>query len=78
MNYFQTKAYRNAINPLKAFESAQPKHPRIHGILGICYENVNDLQSAYNQYLLQVKIDTQSDIGRHASTRIEVLRTRIR
>ncbi len=78
MNYFQTKAYRNAINPLKVFESAQPKHPRVHGILGICYENINDLQSAYNQYLVQVKIDTQSDIGRHASTRIEALRTRIK
>jgi len=78
MNYFQTKAYRNAINPLKVFESAQPKHPRIHGILGICYENINDLQSAYNQYLLQVKIDAQSDVGKHASSRIEVLRTRIR
>jgi predicted Zn-dependent protease len=71
LSYYRTGNYRAAINPLQAVAQASPKSKTIHGILGQCYENVNDLPSAYEQYKLQVQVATDSDVGRHASTRVQ-------
>jgi len=78
MSYFKTKAYTSAIPHLKLFAQAQPKHPSIHGVLGICYEGVNDLSSAYNEYALQLKVNPNNEMGKQATSRVEVLRQRIR
>jgi len=78
MSYFKTKAYTSAIPHLKLFAQAQPKHPSIHGVLGICYEGVNDLSSAYNEYALQLKVNPNNEMGKQATSRVEVLRQKIR
>jgi Flp pilus assembly protein TadD len=76
MSYFKTGTYKTAVNHLKPFADAQPKHPTIHGVLGICYENVGDANSAYNQYLMQVKVAPNNDMGKQAAGRINTLKSR--
>jgi tetratricopeptide (TPR) repeat protein len=71
LSYYRTGNYRAAINPLQAVAQASPKSKTIHGILGQCYENVNDFPSAYAQYKLQVQVAADSDVGRHASMRVQ-------
>ncbi len=73
MGYYRTKSYRNAIAYLKPFADAQPKHPRVHGILGMCYENVGDVNNAYNEYVKQAKIDPNSDVGKTSVERARSL-----
>ncbi len=74
MSYYMTNNYRTAIPHLKMFAEARPKHAEIHGVLGICYENANDLQSAYNEYVTQVRVAPDNEMGKHAATRIPVLK----
>jgi beta-barrel assembly-enhancing protease len=76
LSYYRTSNYRAAITPLQAVAQASPKNKSIHGILGRCYENVNELPAAYEQYKLQVQLATDSDVGRHASTRVQEWKTR--
>lgn len=78
MSYFKTKAYGTAINHLKPFANAQPKHPMIHGILGTCYENVNDPNSAYREYAVQLNVAPNNDMGKRAATRVEALRGKVK
>lgn len=74
MSHFKTRNYKTAIRHLRTVSEAQPSHPEIHGILGICYENINDIQSAYEQYVTQLKVNPTNEMGRHAASRIAVLR----
>ena len=73
MDYFRMASYKNAIPYLKAYADIQPKHPEVHGVLGICYESTDDRQSAYNEYLAQVKVAPSNDMGRYAQSRLGVL-----
>ncbi|HOD75667.1 MAG TPA: hypothetical protein PKJ17_06545, partial [Syntrophorhabdaceae bacterium] len=61
--------YRYAIGYLKPFSEAAPRHPRIHAILGQCYEAVGDYQSAYGQYTMQLKVAPNNDAGGVARSR---------
>ncbi len=74
MSYYKMRMYKTAIPHLKLFSEAHPKHPEIHGILGICYENINDLYSAYEEYVMQLKVNPTNEMGRHAASRVGVLR----
>jgi hypothetical protein len=47
-------------------------------VLGQCYENVNDLQSAYTEYMLQIQIDANSDIGKMSTSRANAIKSSIR
>jgi beta-barrel assembly-enhancing protease len=78
MTYYRTRSYRSAIEHLNNFAEAQPKHPGVHGVLGQCYENVNDPQSAYNEYMLQIQIDANSDIGKLSTSRAKAIKSSIR
>lgn len=75
MSYFRMNNFKSSIPHLKAFSGAQPKHPEIHGRLGICYENVGDVSAAYQEYVLQVKIAPDNEMGRYAASRIAILKT---
>lgn len=77
MSHYKRREYRPAISRLKPVADARPKHPTIHGVLGQCYENINDPQSAYNQYVLQTQVDARSEIGRQSASRAEALRPSI-
>ncbi|MBN2654759.1 MAG: M48 family metalloprotease [Nitrospirae bacterium] len=74
MSYFRLNSYKSAVPYLKGFAEAQSSHPEVHGALGICYENLNDLLSAYNSYVLQVRVAPNNEFGRHAASRMAVLR----
>jgi predicted Zn-dependent protease len=74
MSYFRMNNYQSAIPHLKAFAEAQPKHPEVFGTLGICYEKSGDLSSAYQAYALQVRVAPDSEMGKHAASRIAILK----
>jgi len=78
MSYYRTRSYRSAIEHLSNFAEVQPKHPGVHGVLGQCYENVNDPQSAYNEYMLQIQIDANSDMGKMSTSRANAIKSSIR
>ncbi|HSW62749.1 MAG TPA: M48 family metalloprotease [Dissulfurispiraceae bacterium] len=75
MNYFRTKNYRAAIPHLQIFEQAQPKHPEIHAVLGISFEQTGDTSSAYQHYLMQSKVEPNSELGKHSVQRASALRS---
>jgi predicted Zn-dependent protease len=75
MSHYKRREYRSAISHLKPVADARPKHPTVHGVLGQCYENINDPQSAYNQYVLQTRVDAKSEIGRQSATRAQALKS---
>ncbi|MDI6729117.1 MAG: M48 family metalloprotease [Thermodesulfovibrionales bacterium] len=74
MSYYKMRMYKTAIPHLNLFAEVQPRHPEIHGILGICYENINDLYSAYEEYVMQIRVNPTNEMGRHAASRVAVLR----
>ena len=74
MSYYKMKMYKEATPYLKTVAEGKPKHPEIHGILGICYENSGDISSAYNEYTVQVKVAPDNEIGRHAAARAKALK----
>jgi tetratricopeptide (TPR) repeat protein len=78
MSYFKTRAYGTAINHLKPFADAQPKHPTIHGVLAACYESVNDPNSAYREYSLQLQVAPNNDTGRRAAERVKMLKGNVK
>ena len=73
MSYFKIRNYKSAIPHLGIFASANSKHNEIHGILGICYENVNDIASAFNAYKKQVEVAPNNEMGRYAYERLKIL-----
>ncbi|MDH5202699.1 MAG: M48 family metalloprotease [Nitrospirota bacterium] len=74
MSHYKTSMYKTALPHLNFFAEAQSKHPEIHGILGICNENIGDLNSAYNEYVLQMKVAPDNEMGRHAAKRVPELK----
>ncbi len=77
VSQYRTKAFRAAIPNLQFVAQAQPKHPRVHGILGMCYEQVNDLNSAYNAYAMQLKVDPNNDVGKQSAARARAVGQRL-
>jgi predicted Zn-dependent protease len=73
MSYYRLKDYENAAKHLEPFASANSKHNEIHGILGICYDQTNERESAYQEYRKQVEAAPNSELGRHAAERISAL-----
>jgi Flp pilus assembly protein TadD len=73
MSYYRLKDYENAAKHLEPFASANSKHNEIHGILGICYDQADEKESAYQEYKKQVEVAPNSEFGRHAAERISAL-----
>ncbi|HPU29184.1 MAG TPA: M48 family metalloprotease [Syntrophorhabdaceae bacterium] len=74
MNYHKMNMSLEAIKYLKPFSEAYPKHPEIHGILGICYERIKNIRAAYEEYTMQIKVAPDNEMGRHAKSRLNILR----
>lgn len=77
-SYFHMHKYRDSIPHLKTFASAQPDNPEVHGLLGICYENIGDLHSAVREYRQQVRVAPNTELGRHAKKRLLILEPLLR
>lgn len=75
MSYFKTRDYKQAVRHLKPVAEAQPKHPEIHGMLGMSYEHLNDSYSAYNEYIRQVNVAPDNEMGRYAASRAMLLKS---
>ena len=63
-----------AILHLRDFAKITPKHPEVHGMLGISYENTRDIISAIHEYELQVRVAPNTNLGRYARERLYVLK----
>ncbi len=74
LSYYKTGAYARAVEHLRVFESAQPRHPEIHGLLGMSYERMRKLGAAYNEYILQLRVAPDNEMGRYARERAIILR----
>ncbi|MFZ5998119.1 MAG: M48 family metalloprotease [Nitrospirota bacterium] len=77
MSHFKMRSYRQAIRHLQPFAGAQPKHPEVHGVLGISFEHLNDIKAAYNEYVKQLKVAPDNEMGRYAASRLPILRALI-
>jgi predicted Zn-dependent protease len=71
--YFELQRYRQAVPYLSKVASAVPRHPEIHGMLGISYEAVGDVNSAIKEYRAQLQVAPRNEYGRYASARLAVL-----
>ncbi len=67
------RQYAKAIPYLRKFEEAAPKHPEVHGLLGICYDNINKIKPAVIEYRYQLQVAPNTELGRHAKRRLKVL-----
>jgi predicted Zn-dependent protease len=72
-SYFELDRYRQATPLLKDVASTVPGHPEIHGMLGISYEALGDVRSAYNEYVLQVRVAPNNEYGKYARSRLSEL-----
>jgi predicted Zn-dependent protease len=71
---FSLKQYRKALPYIRKTSSSVPKHPEIHGLLGICYEKTGDSRSALGEYELQVRIAPNTELGRYSQQRLSLLK----
>jgi hypothetical protein len=58
---------------LKDVASAVPRHPEVHGMLGISYEALGDMRSAYNEYFLQVRVAPDNKYGIYAQRKLNAI-----
>ena len=72
-SHFMLKQYADAIPYLKNFAGAAPKHPEIHGLLGISYDNQREIKPAEVEYMNQLQVAPDTDLGRHAKKRLQEL-----
>jgi tetratricopeptide (TPR) repeat protein len=72
-SYFKTRQYSQAAPYLANFAKAIPKHPEVHGMLGICYEQKNEIRSAAREYNYQLQVAPDTELGRQARKRLAVL-----
>lgn len=74
MSYYQLKDCQSAIPHLNLVSQAQSNHPEIHGILGTCYEAEGKLSDAYNEYVMQLQVAPDNNMGKFAAERINALK----
>lgn len=72
-SYYEMHQYAEAIPYLANFEQAAPEHPEIHGLLGICLDKTNDINSAVTEYNNQLRVAPDTELGQFARKRLEVL-----
>jgi len=74
MGFFKLQKYRDAISYLEKVNKIDERHHFANGLLGICYENIGDIQTAYNYYLKQVQINPNNEVGFIAQKKINQLK----
>lgn len=78
LSQFRSGNYRAALPSLALFAQAHPNHPEIHGIMGLTYEHLGDPNAAYQEYAKQLQVAPSSPVGKQASQRMNVIRSRLR
>lgn len=74
MSLYKVNRCEEALRQLNMFAEARPRHTEIHGIIGQCYEAIGDVRSAYDEYIMQVKIAPDTEMGVFAAKRLKALR----
>jgi predicted Zn-dependent protease len=77
-SYFFLRRYKEAIPYLRGFAEAVPNDPEVHGLVGICYENTGDIESAVQEYRYQIKIAPDTELGTHARKRLAALEPQLK
>ena len=72
-SYYKNGQYLQALPYLLNFARALPKHPEVHDMLGVCFERKSDTRSAVISYKNQLKVAPDTEPGRHARKRLDVL-----
>ncbi len=72
-SYFHLKQYSKAISFLVNFSKASQRHPEVHGLLGICFDNLKKLEPAVISYRNQLAVAPDTSLGRHAKQRLTIL-----
>ncbi len=72
-SYFELDRCGKALPYLGDVAGAVPKHPEVHGMLGICHERAGNLQAALKEYRLQLQAAPDNKYGRHARQRLREL-----
>jgi predicted Zn-dependent protease len=72
-SYFKLSEYSKAIPYLNSFAQAVPRHPEVHGYLGICFDNRSEIRSAVISYRNQLAVAPDTELGRHAQKRLDIL-----
>jgi tetratricopeptide (TPR) repeat protein len=72
-SYFILKQYRQAMPYLSTVSQVLGKHPEIHGLMGICYEKIEEKGLAVKEYRYQLQVAPQNELGLHARERLAVL-----
>lgn len=72
-SHFHARRYKKAIPHLGKFANAVPKDPEVHGLLGICYESIDEIDLAIREYRYQMQVAYNTKQGLHARRRLEVL-----
>jgi predicted Zn-dependent protease len=77
-SYFQLRQYSNALPYLGNFAGAAPKHPEVHGLIGICYDKRGEIEPAVMEYKYQLQVAPDTELGRHAKKRLRALKPRLK
>jgi predicted Zn-dependent protease len=72
-SYFYLRQYREAIPYLRNFAEAVPNNPEIHGLLGICYDQIGNIKLAVREYRYQLRVAPNTPLGHYARKRLAVL-----
>jgi tetratricopeptide (TPR) repeat protein len=72
-SYFKSMQYSSAIPYLENFSKAAPKHPEVHGLLGVCFDMTKEIVPAVREYKYQLQVAPDTELGRHAQKRLAAL-----
>ena len=72
-SHYMLKQYSEGLPYLRNFAGAAPKHPEIHGLIAICYDKRNELEPAATEYMKQLKVAPDTELGRHSKKRLKEL-----
>ena len=72
-SHYMLKQYSEGLPYLKNFAGAAPKHPEIHGLIAICYDKQNKLDQAATEYINQLNVAPDTELGLHAKKRLREL-----
>ena len=73
-SYFKLRNYRKATPYLVDIAKIAPRDVDVHGMLGICYDNLGEIRPAVIEYRNQITVAPDTELGRHARKRLAILK----
>lgn len=74
MGLFKLKKYSEAVLYLEKVTKLDLWHQFANGFLGVCYENIGDMHTAYNYYLKQAQINPNNEAGSIAQKKLSLIK----